>query len=62
MDELTKLTKEYEGISAVRDVLVILYAEISENIDDEAKYLFDAYCHVNAIVEDMEKKLSLQTA
>ncbi len=49
--------KEYEAMSVVRDILVVLYSEIRDNIGDEPEYLFEAYNYVNGLTEMMQKDL-----
>lgn len=56
-----KTMKEFEALSVVRDILVILYSEIGENIGEEPKHLFEAYCCVNSLVEKMEEEMDPQT-
>ena len=53
MDEMTAEEKEYEALATVRDVLLLLYSEISENTGDECERLRSAYEYMNSIVVAM---------
>ena len=53
MNELTTEEREYEALATVRDVLLLLYSEISENTGDECIHLRSAYEYMNRIVTEM---------
>ncbi len=53
MDEMTTEEKEYEALATVRDVLLLLYSEISENTGDRCERLRSAYEFVNELVLEM---------
>lgn len=53
MDEMTAEEKEYEALATVRDVLLLLYSEISENTGEECERLRSAYEYMNGIVMEM---------
>ena len=53
MNELTTVEREYEALATVRDVLLLLYSEISENTGDECIHLRSAYEYMNRIVTEM---------
>lgn len=48
-------TKEYEALATMRDVAVILYREISENIGHDSECLAEAYMVLNRLTEDASK-------
>ena len=50
MDEMTTEEREYEALVTVRDLLLLLHSEISENTGDGCNRLRSAYEYVNAIV------------
>ena len=50
MDEMTTEEREYEALATVRDVLLLLYSEISENTSSECERLRSAYEYVNSMV------------
>jgi hypothetical protein len=51
MDSKAISEKEYEAISTMRDIAVILYAEISENLGRDSEYLSSAYNYLNGLAE-----------
>ncbi len=53
MDEMTLQEKEYETLATVRDILLLLYSEISENTGEGCERLRSAYEFVNALVLKM---------
>ena len=57
MNELTTEEREYEALATVRDVLLLLYSEISENTGDECIRLRSAYEYMNGIVLEMGRVL-----
>lgn len=50
MNELTTVEREYEALATVRDVLLLLYSEISENTGGECIHLRSAYEYMNGVV------------
>ena len=50
MNELTTEEREYEALATVRDVLLLLYSEISENTGGECIHLRSAYEYMNGVV------------
>lgn len=54
MDEMTtEEEREYEALATVRDILLLLYSEISENTGDDCERLRSAYEFMNALVSKM---------
>ena len=53
MNEMTTEEREYEALATVRDVLLLLYSEISENTGEECRHLRSAYEYMNGIVTRM---------
>ena len=53
MNELTTEEREYEALATVRDVLLLLYSEISENTGEECRHLRSAYEYMNRIVKEI---------
>ncbi len=53
MDEMTTEEREYEALATVRDILLLLYSEISENTGDDCERLRSAYEFMNALVSKM---------
>jgi len=53
MDEMTTEEREYEALATVRDVLLLLYSEISENTGEGCERLRSAYEFLNALVLKM---------
>ena len=53
MDELTAEEREYEALATVRDVLLLLFSEISENTGEECGRLRSAYEYMDVIVKKM---------
>lgn len=49
--------KEYEALATVRDILVLLYNEIGENIGREPEYLLKAFEYVSQLTEMMSKEV-----
>ncbi len=53
MDEMTLQEKEYETLATVRDILLLLYSEISENTGEECVRLRSAYEYMDRIVKEI---------
>ena len=53
MNELTTEEREYEALATVRDVLLLLYSEISENTGDECIHLRSAYEYMNGVIKKL---------
>ena len=53
MNEMTTEEREYEALATVRDILLLLYSEISENTGEGCERLRSAYEFLNAIVSKM---------
>ncbi len=53
MNELTTEEREYEALATVRDVLLLLYSEISENTGEECVRLRSAYEYMDRIVKEI---------
>ena len=53
MNELTTEEREYEALATVRDVLLLLYSEISENTGEECRHLRSAYEYMDRIVKEI---------
>ena len=53
MSELTTEEREYEALATVRDVLLLLYSEISENTGEECVRLRSAYEYMDRIVKEI---------
>lgn len=53
MDEMTAEEREYEALATVKDVLLLLYSEISENTGEECLRLRSAYEYMNRVVMEM---------
>ena len=53
MNELTTEEREYEALATVRDVLLLLYSEISENTGKECRHLRSAYEYMDRIVKEI---------
>lgn len=53
MNELTTEEREYEALATVRDVLLLLYSEISENTGEECRHLRSAYEYMDSIVKEI---------
>ena len=53
MSELTTEEREYEALATVRDVLLLLYSEISENTGEECRHLRSAYEYMDSIVKEI---------
>ena len=51
MDKRMVSEKEYEALATVRDILIILYAEISENLGRDSDYLSSAYDYMAGLSE-----------
>lgn len=59
MDERIISEKEYEALATMRDIALLLYAEISENLGRDSDYLLSAYDHLNGLTEMAEKDLNV---
>ena len=57
MDEMTLQEKEYETLATVRDILLLLYSEISENAGKECPYLRSAFEYVNALTSEAYQRM-----
>lgn len=52
--------KEYEALATIRDILAILYAEISENLGRDSDCLSAAYDYIAGLTEIVENDLEDQ--
>ncbi len=57
MDEMSTIEKEYEALATVRDILLLLYSEISENTGDRCESLHSAFEFMNELVMRIGKGL-----
>ena len=57
MDQMTPEEKEYEALYTIRDIVALLYSEISENTGRECKLLLSAFEHLTSLVDRAEKNL-----
>ncbi|MBQ6547945.1 MAG: hypothetical protein IJL79_03260 [Candidatus Methanomethylophilaceae archaeon] len=53
----TPKEREYEALATVRDILILLYGEISENSGYECPGLRDAFGYVNVLTEKAAQEL-----
>ena len=57
MDEMTLQEKEYETLATVRDILLLLYSEISENAGEDCPYLRSAFDYVNGLTAEAYQRM-----
>ncbi len=57
MDEMTLQEKEYETLATVRDILLLLYSEISENAGEDCPHLRSAFEYVNALTSEAYQRM-----
>jgi hypothetical protein len=57
MNELTTEEREYEALATVRDVLLLLYSEISENAGEDCPYLRSAFDYVNGLTAEAYQRM-----
>lgn len=47
--------KEYEALATMRDIAILLYSEISENIGHDSAYLSNAFEYLDALTKQGER-------
>ena len=53
VDRLTPEEREYEALATIRDVLLLLYSEISENTGNECLRLRSAFDYLDRLTAEM---------
>lgn len=54
---MTPEEREYEALATIRDVLLILHSEISENTGKDCPYLRDAFEYVNRLAGTVREQM-----
>ena len=57
MNGMTLDEKEYEALATIRDILLLLYSEISENSNNECRNLRSAFEYMDRMVGEMGRSL-----